>query len=107
MKMTPLFGAFRAFFIFPAVVLMFASAQAEPSMDKEWGESVGRLNAATADRGQLFSDGNYAMFIHWGLYSQLGGRWKGQTYYGISEWIMHTAKIPAEEYRGIAATFNP
>jgi len=107
MKLLYSFAGALRIFVFPALVLIFAPVQAEPSMDKEWGESVGRLNAATAERGQLFSDGNYAMFIHWGLYSQLGGQWKGQTYYGISEWIMHTAKIPVDEYRGVAAEFNP
>ena len=41
-------------------------AQAQ-QMDKMWGEQVMKLNAADAERGQLFEEGNYAMFIHWGL----------------------------------------
>ena len=36
-------------------------------MDELWGDSVVKLRAADAKRGQLFDDGNYAMFIHWGL----------------------------------------
>ena len=47
------------------------------------------------------------MFIHWGLYSQAGGRWKGKTYYGIAEWIMHLARVPAKEYETLAPRFNP
>ena len=63
----------------------------------------------TAKRGQLFDEGNYAMFIHWGLYSQLSNKMDGKTYYGIGEWIMHKkmARIPVEEYKRLASTFNP
>ena len=47
------------------------------------------------------------MFIHWGLYSGAAGRWKGETHYGISEWLMFQAKIPVAEYETLATTFNP
>jgi alpha-L-fucosidase len=78
-------------------------------MDKMWGESVVKLRAADAKRGQLFEEGNYAMFIHWGLYSQLGNKVHGKTYYGIGEWIMNPrmANIPIPEYKKLARTFNP
>ena len=33
-------------------------------MDMMWGEQVLKLKAADAERGQLFEEGNYAMFIH-------------------------------------------
>ena len=57
----------------------------------------------------LFDDGNYAMFIHFGLYSKLEGEWKGKLYFGNAEWIMNfnQAGIPVEEYMAEAATFNP
>ncbi len=38
----------------------------------------------------------FGMFVHWGLYSQLG---KG-------EWIMHQAQIPVSEYEKLADTFT-
>ena len=78
-------------------------------MDKMWGESVVKLRAVDAKRGQLFEQGNYAMFIHWGLYSQLGNKVQGKTYYGIGEWIMNKqmAGIPVPEYMDLAKTFNP
>ena len=50
-------------------------------MDKMWGKSVVKLRAEDAKRGQLFEQGNYAMFIHWGLYSQLANKVKDKTYY--------------------------
>ena len=46
----------------------------QPSMNDLWGARVIKLRAEDADRGQLFDQGNYAMFIHWGLYSQLGNK---------------------------------
>ena len=78
-------------------------------MDEMWGEQVMTLKAADAERGQLFADGNYAMFIHWGLYSHLANRVNGKTYYGIDEWIMHErrAGIPVADYKELAQEFNP
>jgi alpha-L-fucosidase len=69
------------------ILLPDASADGE-DMDKTWGKQVLKLRASNSERGQLFNDGNYAMFIHWGLYSNLGNRYKGKDYYGIGEWIM-------------------
>ncbi len=56
---------------------------------------------------QWFKDAKFGMFIHWGLYSQLAGSWKGKRYYGSGEWIMSQGKIPANEYATTAAQFNP
>lgn len=79
------------------------------SMDKMWGEETAQLNALKAGKGKMFADGNFGMFIHWGLYSHLAGKWKGKTYYGIGEWIKHKrmAGIPDDEYMAIAKEFNP
>ena len=44
------------------------------AMDKLWGGQVIKLRAENAERGQLFDEGNYEMFIHWGLYSQLANK---------------------------------
>ena len=73
----------------------------QPGMDGLWGARVVKLRAENAKRGQLFDQGNYAMFIHWGLYSQLGNKVDGETYYGIGEWIMNPrmAGIPVPEYK--------
>jgi alpha-L-fucosidase len=54
-----------------------------------------------------WQDAKFGMFIHWGLYSQLEGRWKGETVEGIAEWIMKKMDIPVEEYEEIAKEFNP
>ncbi|QOY90165.1 alpha-L-fucosidase [Paludibaculum fermentans] len=69
-----------------------------------WGESSAK---DASPRGQWLKDSRFAMFIHWGLYSELAGHWDGKAYYGISEWIMNRAKIPAAEYEKVARRFNP
>src|SRR4051794_5778795 len=61
----------------------------------------------TPDRDQWFRDAKFGLFMHWGLYSQLGNEWKGKSYYGSGEWLMNRAKIPAAEYEGAAREFNP
>jgi alpha-L-fucosidase len=88
--------------------LLVGSVYAE-NMDESWGETTVKLRAENAERGELFDEGNYAMFIHWGLYSQLANKVDGKTYYGIGEWIMDPkmAGIPVEEYKALAGTFNP
>ena len=43
-----------------------------------------------------FEEMGFGMFIHWGLYSQLG---KG-------EWIQHIHNIPKEEYQKLQSTFT-
>lgn len=50
---------------------------------------------------------HFGMFIHFGIYSELAGWWKGEKipYYG--EQIMNHARIPVDEYEAVAKTFNP
>ncbi|WP_372776064.1 alpha-L-fucosidase [Mangrovibacterium sp.] len=81
----------------------------EKSMDEMWGETTVSVDALKAGRGKLFDEGNFGMFIHWGLFSHLGGKWNDKTYYGIGEWIMNSrvAGIPVDEYKAIAKDFNP
>lgn len=89
--------------------LLFAMPLADAEMNALWGEQAMDLRAGEAERGQLFRDGNYAMFIHWGLYSNLANKVDGKTYYGIGEWIMNEnmAGIPVDRYKALAADFNP
>jgi alpha-L-fucosidase len=43
------------------------------------------------------------VFLHWGLYSELGGVGKP----GLAEWIMNDAQISASKYERLALFFNP
>ncbi len=51
--------------------------------------------------------GRFGMFIHWGIYAESAGEWKGKEISGIGEWIMHKAQIPVSEYEQLAKQFNP
>ena len=54
-----------------------------------------------------FRSARFGMFIHWGLYSILGGRWKGEQMEYIGEWIQSRYRIPNAEYAELAKEFNP
>lgn len=51
----------------------------------------------------------YSMFIHWGVYSVLGGVWEGKPVTrGYSEQIRaHAAGLYSDTYERVAKTFNP
>jgi alpha-L-fucosidase len=63
--------------------------------------------ASQEEKMAWFKDAKYGLFIHWGLYCQPAGEWKGKPIAGIGEWIMNRAQIPVTEYEGLAKTFNP
>lgn len=56
---------------------------------------------------EWFKQARAGMMIHWGLYSVLGGEWKGKRMEYIGEWIMSKYEIPNEEYEKLAHIFNP
>ncbi len=58
-------------------------------------------------RMEWWRSARFGLFIHWGLYAQPAGVWKGEEIPGISEWIMARAEIPVKEYEQLAATLNP
>jgi alpha-L-fucosidase len=70
-----------------------------------WGAA--RVRGDGGERGAWFREGRFALFIHWGLYSEAAGIWNGRTHYAIAEWLMHAARIPARDYATLAARFNP
>lgn len=59
------------------------------------------------DRMKWWRDARFGMFIHWGLYAEPAGFWKGKKIKGTGEWILKNAKIPVVEYRKLADKFNP
>lgn len=78
-------------------------------MNEMWGQQISIDQNSLSERSALFENSNFAMFIHWGLYSNLAGKWKDKTYYGIGEWIMNPrlGNIPYQEYMQKAIEFNP
>ena len=53
--------------------------------------------ATRAERIRWWEDARFGMFVHWGLYSQLGRH----------EWVMNRERIPKREYEKLADTFKP
>lgn len=88
---------------FSAALLSGSSLSAQ-TMDEMWDN---RSSGKEHPNIKWFKEAKFGMFIHWGLYSKLGGEWKGKKYYGSGEWIMNQAKIPVKEYEQVAAAFNP
>jgi alpha-L-fucosidase len=52
---------------------------------------------------EWFQDAKYGLFVHWGVYSVMGGG--GDE--GIAEWIMNSKEIPIAQYEKLPAFFNP
>ncbi|UXX79853.1 alpha-L-fucosidase [Reichenbachiella carrageenanivorans] len=87
--------------------LATAQNKSEKGMDELWGErNVKEANYLKKDY-KWYQQAKFAMFIHWGLYSDLAGEWQGEHYFGINEWIMKRAQIPTVEYKKMSAQFNP
>jgi alpha-L-fucosidase len=56
------------------VANFFPSFSQTKPMNEMWGETAVSVDALKAERGKLFDEGNFGMFIHWGLFSHLGGK---------------------------------
>ena len=89
--------------------LALGAETGKPALDgtsaEMWGKSDGTKTNLV--RGAWLKDSRFALFIHWGLFSELGGKWNDKTQYGIAEWIMRRAQIPVTEYEKVADRFNP
>ena len=77
---------------FPNVAFAQTSTKSDTAIDQE-------------TRMEWFREAKFGMFIHWGVYSQAGGEWNGETNH--HEWLQLTAKIPLAEYTELAKKFNP
>ena len=60
-----------------------------------------------AERMRWFTDAKYGMFIHFGLYSQLGGIYEGSDKGKYAEWIQANQQIAKEDYVKLINTWTP
>jgi alpha-L-fucosidase len=97
-----------AFVVLGACANQVTSDVAEP-MDLVEFPTAQRWVVDESDRQRTdwYTDARFGMFIHWGLYSEAAGEWKGDRYYGITEWLMRRARETTPEYSKLAAQFNP
>ncbi|MEM9185404.1 MAG: alpha-L-fucosidase [Planctomycetota bacterium] len=72
-----------------SIVSVAAACSAE---DRPYTPSPANIEAR-----ERFQDAAFGVFIHWGVYSVLGD----------GEWVMHKKKMTVDEYRPLAARFNP
>ena len=57
---------------------------------------------------EWFKGAKLGLFLHWGLYSVLGGQWKNdENYPYLGEWIQNRLQIPIKEYEPLVNAFNP
>jgi len=90
----------------------FSDMPGSGRFDEQWQA----MNQSPEKQATLawFNEAKFGMFIHWGLYSQAAGSWKGtriedSPYPGprVAEWLMSTFRIPRAEYAELAKTFTP
>lgn len=82
----------KAKLLFVAMLAAAFAAKAQQGVLTSYTPSAGNL----AER-QKFQDMKFGMFIHWGIYSELGA----------GEWVMHDRNIPYNNYKRLADFFNP
>jgi alpha-L-fucosidase len=59
-------------------------------------------------RMQWWRKARFGMFIHWGVYSELGGAWQGKNVDGYAEHIMRKDRIPISVYKSeVVGKFDP
>lgn len=70
-------------------------------------ETLKETEAEFQERMQWFTEAQFGLFIHYGVYSTLGGEWKGESVPRYAEWIQRWGEIPSEEYYPLAKNFRP
>lgn len=70
-------------------------------------ELMAETDEAYQARMQWFTDAQFGLFIHYGVYSTLGGEWQGEPVKKYAEWIQRWGNITPEEYIPLASNFRP
>src|SRR5262249_13476964 len=79
-------------------------AAGNDAVDGWWAAALAGRN----DRLAWLRQAKFGCFIHWGVYADLAGQYKGRKGGSYSEHIMRQLKIPRQEYLDeVAAKFNP
>jgi len=88
-----------------------AAPDAVPAYLREYAALYRRNPRAAAIK--WFTNARFGLFLHYGLYSLLGGQWKGKRVSPanapdkpVAEWIQFHARIPLAEYAGLKDRFT-
>lgn len=88
------------------LILMLAMMGGLPLVQAQTGSPTSTETIAQRDaRLVWWREAKFGLFIHWGVYSETGGEWKGMTNY--AEWLQFQAKIPIAQYTELAREFDP
>lgn len=91
-----------------ALTLSFASVSGLLAVEPESASVQAEESAKQRDaRMAWHREAKFGMFIHWGIYSVVGGQHKGQDLPNSAEWMMCRGKVPITEYKKYAEQFNP
>ncbi len=93
--------------LFSLVLFLFSCDSVNDVDNKNQTSDVNHVDEITQKALEEWRSEHFGMFIHFGIYSELAGWWKGEKipYYG--EQIMNHARITTDEYEAVAKTFNP
>ncbi|MDQ8187084.1 alpha-L-fucosidase [Pelagicoccus sp. SDUM812002] len=86
-----------------ALLLCFVASNATAQMKDPMDETPEAKDA----RLGWWKEARFGMFIHWGVYAELAGYYKGDPVEDIGEWIMHHGRVPIDDYEAYARMFNP
>jgi len=89
------------------LALLFVLFSCKTNNNSETIDNEQYSDSLTQEALETWKNDHFGMFIHFGVYSSLGGIWKGEKvpYYG--EQIMNHARITIPEYESVAREFNP
>jgi alpha-L-fucosidase len=103
-------GLLRRCPLYIAAILPFApGSSAAESTDLPPGvHTLNDADPARDARVQWHQDARFGCFLHWGVYSAIGGVWPGVKSGTYSEHLMRWAKIPRAEYlEKVVKPFDP
>lgn len=91
-------------FILPLLLGLMLSGMSFPQVYAQTRKTVTKADKAALE---TWKNDHFGMFIHFGIYSKIGGVWKGEQVPFYGEQIMNHARIPVPEYEAVAREFNP
>jgi len=87
------------------IVLLVTMSASLIAQDKE--NYLNESKEEFQNRMLWFTNAKYGMFIHFGLYSQLGGIYEGNDSGRYAEWIQANQHIPKSDYIKLINTWTP
>lgn len=87
------------------LALFIAAALLATSCNRQ--QTPTNADQATQAALQEWKNDHFGLFIHFGVYSHLGGIWNGEQIPFYGEQIMNHARIPIDQYEAVAHQFNP